>query len=774
MQKPSGKDPALYRKHRTGSVRFFYVVFNFHIRLYKGLVNTLIQLKAGIQEQIINHTFLLTYQYMISFMMPLEYMKDIMENFQAFCNQTSLHGWQYITQKPETDGFWSGFKHVFWSIIVCVAMGCAALFLYTNTIDFMNATVVTTVDTMTVPLSEVFFPSVLVCNINQVRKSFFSELGIYDNETFIRQVYYDFILGKANQSYEPENHQASARKRQVHEQIMKEYLAKHNETLDTKLSITWFTHQKCKDMHILSKWNGTKTYSFEIERDFGTDYGICCWYTPQLNFSHILEKTHESGHEEPDWGHWFMNVPKGAKTGKDNGYTMLFDIESFDYSYYDEGSEGLKLALVHHLDMPIMRQKGFHIAPGTENQIAVTPTLMLTSHEALNRFSAEQRDCYTEKEISLRFLPHDHGYRYEMSNCLFEAAFENILEKCKCAPGFHTIGGEAAMEEYDICMGANLTCMNDHLNRMGEFDHVEYQGKQVKCRSSCEDQVNSLFVTTSNYPNRKTLVYREEFCIVTLRLIDKCNSFKRKPLDRQYPTLCILLEDLRDLDICENNEWKTPKELNCTVHHCPLVEAVLNYARDNLVMFNIFIKDPYAKRFMKDEKITKTAYIANSGGLLGLCMGFSLVSAAEILYHCLFGLISPLCTRKKQDRLSSVRHESEDQNGRTYSRERIRRGPTYPEPSYYKHDLEKGIPRTETSMSHERGYNSCLLHNGSIHTDVGHNSSHNSSMPQGFQKPQFSGGRNGTWSGCPAHSCNSHPASRQEETLFDFSKERVI
>ena len=49
---------------------------------------------------------------------------------------------------------------------------------------------------------------------------------------------------------------------------------------------------------------------------------------------------------------------QGSKTGKDNGYTMLFDIESFDYSYYNEGSEGLKLALVHHLDMPIMRQKG--------------------------------------------------------------------------------------------------------------------------------------------------------------------------------------------------------------------------------------------------------------------------------------------------------------------------------------------------------------------------------------------------------------------------------
>ena len=39
-------------------------------------------------------------------------------------------------------------------------------------------------------------------NVLQVRKSFFAELGIYENETFIRQVYTDFILGKANHSNE--------------------------------------------------------------------------------------------------------------------------------------------------------------------------------------------------------------------------------------------------------------------------------------------------------------------------------------------------------------------------------------------------------------------------------------------------------------------------------------------------------------------------------------------------------------------------------------------
>ncbi len=59
------------------------------------------------------------------------------------------------------------------------------------------------------------------------------------------------------------------------------------------------------------------------------------------------------------------------------------------------------------------------------------------------------------------------------------------------------------MEQYKVCIGPNLTCMNDLMNRMGQFDKVDYNGVQVKCRSSCEDQINSLFVTTSSYPNRR-------------------------------------------------------------------------------------------------------------------------------------------------------------------------------------------------------------------------------------------------------------------------------
>lgn len=112
---------------------------------------------------------------------------------------------------------------------------------------------------MTVPLTEVFFPSVLVCNINQVRKSFFQELGIYDNETFIRQIYFDYIEGKKERSVaDPDLEDDLVQKPPeeqiaLHEKILKEYLEKMNETKEAEQSINWVTHQKCKDMFILSK-----------------------------------------------------------------------------------------------------------------------------------------------------------------------------------------------------------------------------------------------------------------------------------------------------------------------------------------------------------------------------------------------------------------------------------------------------------------------------------------------------------------------------------------
>ncbi len=53
---------------------------------------------------------------------------SVKENFHSFCLQTSLHGWQYMVDKPK-----SALKRAFWTAIVVLAMFTAGTFLYSNT-----------------------------------------------------------------------------------------------------------------------------------------------------------------------------------------------------------------------------------------------------------------------------------------------------------------------------------------------------------------------------------------------------------------------------------------------------------------------------------------------------------------------------------------------------------------------------------------------------------------------------------------------------------------
>ena len=65
--------------------------------------------------------------------------------------------------------------------------------------------------------------------------------------------------------------------------------------------------------------------------------------------------------------------------------------------------------------------------------MGVVPSYTTTTEGALTSFTAAERKCYTCQEINLMFLPYksddpesceQHGSRYSMSNCVFEAAFE--------------------------------------------------------------------------------------------------------------------------------------------------------------------------------------------------------------------------------------------------------------------------------------------------------------------------------------------------------------
>ena len=88
-----------------------------------------------------------------------------MEGLKAYCEQTSLHGWYYISVHGGKTAW-----RIVWTAIVLTSVVVASYFIYKAAEDFTKSTVVTTIHSTTEPLSEVYFPAVTVCNINQVWK----------------------------------------------------------------------------------------------------------------------------------------------------------------------------------------------------------------------------------------------------------------------------------------------------------------------------------------------------------------------------------------------------------------------------------------------------------------------------------------------------------------------------------------------------------------------------------------------------------------------------
>ena len=154
-------------------------------------------------------------------------------------------------------------------------------------------------------------------------------------------------------------------------------------------------------------------------------------------------------------------------------------------------------------------------------------------------------------------------------------------------------------------------------------------------------------VTSSDFPNRQTFVRREEFCLTVLKLKRTCSSRKRAFLDTKFPNVCKNIESVENRiseengegggGVCKHSlEWDPPGMWNFSRDDADikaLEEDIFIYAKLNLAVVNVYIKDPVVTRIMRDQKIPIIAFVANTGGLLGLCMGFSLVSAFEVLFH---------------------------------------------------------------------------------------------------------------------------------------------
>ncbi len=87
--------------------------------------------------------------------------------FKQFCESTSLHGFKFYSVSNFSPG------HVFfWTVVITTSIVSSAYIMKTHVEEFFGETVSYNLESPTVPLDDVFFPSVTICNMNALRKSF--------------------------------------------------------------------------------------------------------------------------------------------------------------------------------------------------------------------------------------------------------------------------------------------------------------------------------------------------------------------------------------------------------------------------------------------------------------------------------------------------------------------------------------------------------------------------------------------------------------------------
>ena len=382
--------------------------------------------------------------------------------------QTSIHGWPYLASEGGV------IRKGLWFATILATSGVALYFMKQNIDEYRNSDVVTVLNTTTASLSDIYFPTVTICNVNQVSQAFLASIDIDSKDVNLTKMLLSQFIdgdpkefekfagtGKSNPMFE-ENLKSL---QPTMDLVKKTYNWSGQETSGPSnggfqsTSFATLAVQSCDNLILHAEWKLGVSHSFYSSHVGTTDYGICCTIVPYLDFENprtvnLPPYLYNAGD--------FLSVPRGAKNGLQNGLKLILDMEGtvhaslskrrvrkdidlnelssgFDYAYFSRGAKGAKLVLSDHRDKAVVNQDGFYVSPGHEFLLAVVPEVLNTTEAALD-MSSDSRKCYIDaaksEELYFRYMRYDMGFISSMKNCLYESVLERIIQNCSCKPAF--------------------------------------------------------------------------------------------------------------------------------------------------------------------------------------------------------------------------------------------------------------------------------------------------------------------------------------------------
>ncbi|XP_037781066.1 sodium channel protein Nach-like [Penaeus monodon] len=504
----------------------------------------------------------------------------------------------------------AGRGKLFWILCWLVSLGACCYYIYTNLMEYQSSPILTTIDTTTYPITKFKFPSITLCNFNHIMKNRYppEQEDVIGEKIYPDDEWHNLTYRLRHNLFSGETSDELYTRSQLKRMASHAYctIKEGAQSCDDMIiSCLWRSSQDCKSLFV----------------QIPTHFGFCCVINVKGSRRSPGSLTtcprDEAQQASTSSGQITQTNPMEiTNAGVDEGLVVLLDTQRKEYvttTYQAIGFKVVRIFLQESKTPPGLNNEGIVVSPGNEVFIPVRVSSTYTTAAAMG-LPPSARKCFTDSEKQLFHYP-DY-YSYEA--CKSDFIAKKMVSHCKCLD-YHMPG-----------TFQNSSIFEDYLHK------------------SCYPRCNTTSYTA--VPTYGTLS-RD-------RLLDPFVGPKHLlPLIKQLCDRSAFDVDIQNITrgLCQINTTEDAEHLMASFPES--FTELLNYFMENIALVHVYFGQSTGTHYKKDVNATPSQIVAqycvcprfpleakwtefwyeesNIGGLMGLFLGFSLLSGAEVVFYLL-------------------------------------------------------------------------------------------------------------------------------------------
>ena len=461
--------------------------------------------------------------------------------------------------------------------------------------------------------------------------------------------------------------------------------------------LLWYTQLPCSDVRGWTSdvkdelsfikrcyWKENPIACSAVFRKQPTDRGMCCSFNiekaekllKKSKYTNVISarQKHDSEYsfessEKPQW--FLKNDEPTPNVGVKNGLTLVFDAHSnrLSKSSVTDNFYGVPLLIEDKDKFPFVERSGIIAMPGYKTRITVS-AFDVQAKKEIRRFGPVKRKCYFHDEYNLSIHKN-----YSHPSCIFECKIEFATKCLSTCMGWDESGFERLCDCSDadfinsIDLKSSNSCLpwfyprndDDNLRFCDPWATKKFNkifNRQVpknQCNHCLDDCSSTVYKSTASYsklPGCDSTNVGSSFCGLIRGEInpppwitDAQNEFlEANQIGPAYLNTDLTNEPKENAMFSSQRSRYQGGRIDEDEIFAAKVKMNPHYNafEKDIGIINIFFAEEHVPMYMKVNRWSIFDFLSQIGGSLGLFMGISAISIAEVFYWIIFRLLRKL------------------------------------------------------------------------------------------------------------------------------------